>query len=167
MKKGDVAYISSTSGVEEGVVTVAKSWPNVRVDGTVRKGLSPDIIHATRDEAETAVLAERASAAMAVVRSRRYDASGARSALDQARFVLARTEADVVRKEAAEAEAVALLGDALNVLAARELGDGVRLRPLGSEPVPAGAGLVVLHYGRLRIVATPNWSGETYIVVRP
>lgn len=167
MKKGDTVYISSLHGVEEGVVTVARLWPNVRVDGVVRKQLSPTIIHATREEAETAVLGAKASAAESVVQSRAYDTKCARGSRDQTRFALERAEANLVAKEAAEAEAVAKLQTALDALAARTFGEGVTLRALGAEPSPDGAELVRLSERRLRPVTLSGRYNDTYIVVRP
>lgn len=169
MKKGDTVYISSANGVEEGVVTVAKSWPNVRVDGEVRLRVDPDTLHATRWEAETASLGALASAAKLTARSRADDTKRAQSSVDEARFALTRAEANLAAKQVFEAEAVEKHQSTLNALAAREFGEGVTLRALGDGPPPEGAELAVLSRRRLCmcIVPAPNPYCDTYIVVRP
>lgn len=168
MKKGDVVYISSTSGVEEGVVVTGdryRTHPTARVGGVIR-ALHPDIVHITREEAESAVLVQRVFAAGATVQSRTYDAQYAREALSQARFAVERGEANVAAKETAVAEGVSKLQAALDALAARTFGEGVTLRALGTERPPEGAELVGIVNGRLETVVR-GWRGDTYIVVRP
>lgn len=168
MKKGDVVYISSTSGVEEGIVVTGdryRTYPTARVGGVVC-ALHPDTVHATREEAESAVLVQRVFAASATVQSRTYDAQYAREALSQARFAVERGEANVDAKEAAVVESVSKLQAELDALAARTFGEGVTLRALGTEPPPEGAEMVGIVNGRLESVAR-GWWGDTYIVVRP
>lgn len=167
MKKGDTVYISSANGVEEGVVTVAKSWPNVRVDGEVRLRVDPDTLHATRWEAETASLGALASAAESSARSRADDTKRAQGSVDEARFALTRAEANLAAKRVFEVQAVEKLQSTLDALAARELGEGVTLRAVGKGPPPDGAELVQVMGRRLRFVQAMSRFSDTYIVVRP
>lgn len=172
MKKGDVVYISSANGVEEGVVTVAKSLPNVRVDGEVRLRVEPATLHATREAAEKAVVGARAVEAESQIRAARFSARLARDSLSSAQFALKRAmaaveaaEANVAEKDAAVAAAEAVAVEAVSRLAEQQFGPGVSVTL--TETHPDGADVLDLHYSGRLYPAGGNLYGFGYIVVRP
>ena len=175
MKKGDTVYISSSSGVEEGVVVTVGRYgrTNVRVDGEMRLRVEPATLHATREAAEEAVVGARAVKAEERIRSARFSARLARDSLSSAQFALKRAlaaaevaEANVAKADAAVVAAEAGAVEAVNRLVDQQFGPGVSVTL--TETRPDGAEVFGLHHsGRLYPVGGNLYGGFGYLVVRP